>query len=74
MIDGIIKRTGDLLRRSIIEHNVSQVEFANKIIDDAIGYFDRSTDHEAVRTQLKQRFATGITKQAGIDDTDTDAG
>jgi len=69
-------RNNDILRRALLEHNASKVEIERTIIDSAVAYFDRTGDHEALRTALKERFAVGITKTTSIaeDGTASDTG
>lgn len=74
MLEYGLDRTNELLRRSLIEHNYNKVELENQIIDEAIAYFDRTADREAVRTAMKDRFAVGIVRQSNLDENDDSTG
>ncbi len=74
MLEYGVDRTNELLRRSLIDHQYNKVELENQIIDEAVAYFDRTADREAVRTALKDRFAVGIVRQSNLDENDDSTG
>lgn len=71
MIDGLINKNRSVVRKALIDANVAKIEMENSIIDDAISYFERTTDHEATRVGMKDRFAVGIDRIRGDGDNES---
>jgi len=62
MIDYGLQRGRDIVRQSLQELRAMSLEIDNANVDDALSYFGRQEDHQAVRDKMIERFAVGITK------------
>ena len=62
MLDYGLERGKDILRYSLRELQAVAIEIDNTNVDDALSYFGRQEDVDAVRDKMIDRFATGVYK------------
>ena len=65
MIDEILERNRELIRRSLKEVEAQKIEIQNSNVSDALDHFERANDLANIRSQLKKRGAIGIRKKEG---------
>jgi hypothetical protein len=56
-------RNREVIRKSLKDSNEAATSVENEVVNDALDYFERKTDHEAVRDKLTERGAVGIMKK-----------
>lgn len=58
-------RNREVIRKSLKDTREAATNVENEVVNDALDYFERVTDHEAVRDKLTSRGAVGVMKKAG---------
>lgn len=62
MLDYGLRRSKDLIRQSLIDVRALSLETQTSVVDDALAYFGRQNDHDAVLDKLEDRFGYGVRK------------
>lgn len=66
MLEFGIDRNRELIRQTMLDLNQAKISEKNQIIDDAIRFFNRQTEHDDIRGKMKSRYAVGVQKVGGV--------